>query len=371
MTIHASLDTLSGQLSRPLNRKRSIADVKMVVVADQLKAYAEMLGQGGGNARMVRPETEALQFYMLEHAAGEIRSKVGDFEPLGDHRATLDKYNTASLKIAARAYYYLLLICWREARHCTTRASTYPAAGTHVGVDPAAMHTLLSGTSDIADMTKIAAVWAAKGGDITLGQLVSALVYCYRKGKWGSVYGGPKWAVVAECLENFVYGRTSAAMMLDTVWALAHNTAPIFNKGMLYSGQDKYTLLEILDVQRAGLIPQYVLKASERTYRAATHITATMKREVQTIARSLEGFGAGEVNWVQVKNLGAVGSYSHYADALQQVEPPKKLTPDVAPKPAPPEMFGGPIQTFTATQIKVKTVVPGVTVKLGRVEEAA
>lgn len=376
MTLHASRKSVAGQIGgRPLNMVRSIADTPMVQVAKQLLTYIDTLPS---SSKAIRPEVDALRFYVLEHAAGMLRAKhqPHDELPDGDFKV-LDTYNKLSLQMAVRAYYYLLLICWREARHCGSKYTTYAASGTAVGVDPQTMESFLRLASDTSDYKSIATNWE-KAGAITLGQLTRALIYTYRKGKWGSAYGGPKWAVVTECLDSFVHGKTSAAMMLDTVWTLAHNTAPIFNKGMLYSGQNAHQLLEILDVQRAGMIPQYILTAAERGYSASEHVAPALRQAVKGMAPALGGVftDGSDVDWPLVMALGAKGSYSQYAAKLGQKASDATAAQATAAKtaykstPAAKTSPGVAANTTNAAVASVKKLVPGVTVKLGRQEAA-
>jgi len=74
----------------------------------------------------------------------------------------------------------------------------------------------------------------------------------YYKGSWPSSYGGPAWGGITDALVSMITGETSMEMLVDTGYTLAHNTAPIFNKGLnMYGHQDAH-LLTILDVQRSG-----------------------------------------------------------------------------------------------------------------------
>lgn len=364
MTIHASRNSVAGQVNgRPLNMIRSIASTPMTLVAKQLTEYMKTVSTSD------RPERHALAFYVLEHASGVIRAKYGPHHilPSGE-LAIMEQYNTQSLEMAVRAYYYLLLICWREMRYCGTKETTFPAAGQHVGVEPKLMLDFLNRCSE-KGAVECAAQWA-KAGNITLGQLTRALVYAYRKGKWGSMYGGPKWAVVAECLDSFVWGKTSAAMMLDTVWTLAHNTAPIFNKGMLYSGQDKSTLLEILDVQRAGMIPQYILTAEARGYRGKSYVSGGLVTQVKSMGSVLGGVFAdkADVHWPTVKLLGGKGHYDNYIQTLGQKAPAvsevSQLKDIIEAK---KKAMGAPMQTAPYSGPVVKKIVPGVSCTIGRV----
>lgn len=386
MTIHASRNSVAGQIEgRPLNALRSIAATPMTVIGKQLEAYLKNKG-----AKTVAPEAHALEFYGLEHAAGVIRAKYGPHDQLpAAELSVLEEYNDASLQMAIRAYYYLLLICWRENRYCGSKTTTFPASGIGVGVPGPQMQAFLNLCSE-KGAAECAKHWA-QAGDITIGQLTKALIYSYRKGSWGSAYGGPKWAVVTECLDAFVWGNTSAAMMLDTVWTLAHNTAPIFNKGLLYEQQNASTLLEILDVQRAGMIPQYIRTASARGYRGASKINSATAKRFLKLGNILGGVFAGgdDVHWPTVKALGGLGDYSGYATKLGQKETeatkaaaaahkkatskPKTLKPGASPlspnlggQPTPPQPM-----SHAAAQATVVKLAPGVVVKLGRVKEAA
>lgn len=366
MTIHASKNSVAGQIEgRPLNMIRSIASTPMGLVAKQLRGYMASAAKDGKD---VRPEDHAMRFYLLEHASGTIRAKYGAYDvlPVGELKI-MEYYNEQSLKMATRAYYYLLLICWREMRHCRTKEATFPQAGVHAGAAATMMADFLYRASDTQDTEAIASKW--DNSAITLGQLTKALVYGYRKGKWGSAYGGPKWAVVTECLDSFVWGKTSAAMMLDTVWTLAHNTAPIFNKGMLYSDQDKSTLLEILDVQRAGQIPQYVRTAKNRSYRGAPYLSQDFLKKVIDMGSVLGGEFAdkSDVNWPTVKALGAKGNYAAYATKLAQKEPAvQDVLTAKSILDAKKQFMSEPMKTTPFAGPVVKKLSPGVTVTIGR-----
>jgi len=64
-------------------------------------------------------------------------------------------------------------------------------------------------------------------------------------------------------------------MLLDTAFCLAHNTAPIFNKGKLFHHQDVSSLYTILDVQASGQIP--FLFNEEPNYPGAPYVEHSRK----------------------------------------------------------------------------------------------
>jgi hypothetical protein len=100
-----------------------------------------------------------------------------------------------------------------------------------------------------------------------------------------------------------VWGRISAEMFLDTGFTLCHNGGPIFNKGMLYHHANKAELERILDVQRAGQIPQLV--ASKGT----KFVTAPLSAYQSKMRELLGGEFDGYVDWFLVESLGSLGKY--------------------------------------------------------------
>jgi hypothetical protein len=170
-------------------------------------------------------------------------------------------------------------------------------------------------------------------GHLSLGQLTRFLVDAFNThGKWGSSYGGPKWGNVAECLRSYVFGETTAAVMLDTVWTLSHNGGPIFNKGFLYKCQVTDTLVEVLDIQRAGQIPALVMERNQAT-RSGKIVTPAIAKQAEFIADVIGApfEAAAKVDWVAVQLLGAVGHYGHYNPAAAKPAKPPKTAAPAAP----------------------------------------
>jgi hypothetical protein len=106
-------------------------------------------------------------------------------------------------------------------------------------------------------------------------------------------------------------------MLLDTVWTLAHNGGPIFNKGMLFYHYNSTELVKILDVQRAGMVPNMVAHADSKFVQPSHGELMVEVRKV------IPEFGKAPVDWQKVQELGAVGKYAKV--------PPKPATPKVKP----------------------------------------
>lgn len=201
------------------------------------------------------PEREALWFYGMNHGVALISQRRASLEPLGTwEQGFLQAYHKELGPKAVRAFYYLLLICTREARHNLSLKEHAPWIVNKFGKAVADFFLSIKGGEK--------EIWHAllnTPPDCTIGAYVGSLRWVFDHCKWHKAYGGPKWGRVADCLSKFVHGVYSAEMMLDTVWTLAHNGGPIFNKGMLYSMYNKTNLLRILDVQRSGQIPELIL----------------------------------------------------------------------------------------------------------------
>lgn len=247
--------TLAGQLtSRPLNMFRDISQTPVREFCAYTMTYH--------NQPMAHPHLVAARFYLLEHAVGVLRSRrmSGDvLEP--QERALMEEYNSFASEAALRAAHYLFLICCRESRHAFP--SNKDAKKQFAEKLPAPVWiteggNLLCKFPDHADVDSVCAVVRNECGDgRKLGQITKFLVATFFNASFNNSYGGPKWGVVANCLNEFVHGRTTAAMMLDTVWTLEHNTSNIFNKGMLYHDAGS-PMRAVLDAQRAGAIPSLI-----------------------------------------------------------------------------------------------------------------
>jgi len=144
--------------------------------------------------------------------------------------------------------------------------------------------------------------------DSTVGQYSKSLVVGFHKGAFSGGYGGHKWGVVAECLDNFVHGVYSAEMMMDVGWTLCHNGGPIFNKGMQYTGYNHNELNMILDCQRSGQIPQ-LLASGKLKVDVPQELTHLYGR----CCALIPGFaGEGYVDWHKVKADGGLHNWTQF-----------------------------------------------------------
>lgn len=320
MSVNAPKNTLAYQRKgRPLALQRDLSDAPIVDVSQRMKKYASSVDTG------VKPETEALWFYLLNHAVSEIELRYDPDEPLPPKvLKVLEVYNDRASQIAARAFYYLLLITCRESRHCYTKHEVMTACTPQWGQ---AAGQALSSYPDTAAVGNVAAVFEGVGKTCTLRQITEVVrASFYHPGGYGGGYGGPAWGAVSDCLVAYVSGHYSAEMMADTVWTLCHNNGPIFNKGMLYGMYDS-TLKEILDVQRSGQIPQ-LINAKGKKYASLKHVDAAMTNFVKLLREAIPdsvAFNAPDVDWNVVHQLGSLNQYSAYGATVphKSIKPPK------------------------------------------------
>lgn len=276
----------------------------------KLYPVAMTIQNSGMFGTQASPDMQAVDFYLLNQAMSVLAAKRDPLEPLPEGELFLAKeYAENASKIVVRLFWYVLLICTREARHNNSDVSG-KLMPVHASVREKYPDISIDEVKEMFAFTKTFpdtnAALQKMTDKVTMGfrigpfaKMLSALYYnC----SWGAMFGGKKWGVIADALFSYVSGEWSAEMFADTAFTLAHNTAPIFNKGMLYA-HPSGNFIELLDVQRAGMIPQWLLndKNGLGFYNTPT---------VQKVHEVLPDMFTGHVDWGQVEALGAVHKYS-------------------------------------------------------------
>jgi len=288
-------DTISYHRARPFQRNLDMSGVSVSAVSEQWKKIQEFLMQEEGTIKK-SPEEDALWFYMANHAMEEIRRDLDEYEPLGGFEKFVNNYHEMMEVKSLRMFYYLLMITTRESRWCHEGASLsklwtkYPEVGK--------FHKSILKLSEMQAVGK----FVDSPPDMTLGKYTEFLVKQFNEAQYNSAYGGKAWGQVASCLNEFVWGRISAEMMMDTAFTLCHNNGPIFNKGMVYNTYDAAEIRKILDVQNSGQIPQLV---AEKGTQYVTEAMIAYHSEFETLAPNFGGY----VDWYKVEQLGSKGSY--------------------------------------------------------------
>lgn len=298
-------------LSKPFFQKLDYSEESLSGLGGALKGYMSTTKQ------YVCPEKEALEFYLLNHISQILRRR-GE-HPLYPHeREFMEHYVKTGSKMAMRAFYYLLIICTREARHLNTAmySEVFKDIEKEYGVEESEFFR------DIVDGGKsnYKALYSYEG-TLKIGEYVSALCNLFNNYKWNLTFGGKNWGKIAGCLRDFYYGKISAEILLDTVWTLAHNTGSIFNKPALYqhSGSD---LSIILDIQRSGQIPQLIADHLRGITYVPTLKTPESNSVVKYYEEVLKKFTAselrGNLDWYKVESLGSVVKYPAFRKKMEE-----------------------------------------------------
>lgn len=289
-------DTLAHHQSRTLTSHRDMSEMPLSAVTAKAAAFFQT-----DTAKDTKPECDALWFYGLNHGMALIAAERDPLEPLSEAElAFVRQYHTVLGPKAVRAFYYLLMICTREARHNQSLSKDAPKIAQLFGLPVANFFQGIEGGEP-----SIHAALLKSPPAVTVGAYCSSLSWVFYNSKWHSGYGGKKWGNVADCLLRFVKGEYSAEMMLDTVWTLSHNGGPIFNKGLCYAMYTAPALIRILDVQRSGQIPQAV--TDDNTVRSFA--PPVLIQQMQLLQQRYPDKIGSYVDWQMVEALGAVMKY--------------------------------------------------------------
>ena len=310
------------------------------------------------------PESEALWFYGMNHGLKHIRDARAPLEPLeGFELDFVIAYQDKMSAKAVRAFYYLLWICTREARHSHSVAKDLPKMEAQFGPACAGFFASVVGGED-----KIAKMLIANPPDCTVGAFVKCLAWQFYHSKWSSNYGGKAWGNVTDCLVAFVHGVASAEIMMDTIWTLSHNTTNIFNKGEFYKCHT-HDLVRLLDVQRGEQIPEAVLTDPTLKKFAETSLQVWMT----DLAHHFPGKVKEFVDWHKVEALGSVQKYP--SDIAKQVAA-HGMTPEAkaAIKAAEAAKLAAELQAKLDEEAYIKNhyeIMPGVMVEKVTINRAA
>lgn len=291
-------DTLSYHASRVLCAQRDMSDVPCFKVALALSQYQN--GHSYNDDGHSNPEQQALWFYGMNHGVSLIASRRAPLEPLGEWElGFVTRYHTELAPRAVRAFYYLLLICTREARHNQSLKTDKPEMVKRFGKSIADFFVSIKGGEPAIHQK-----FLSHPPQATIGAYTEALCWQFYNSQWNGGYGGKKWGQIADCLHRFVTGEFSAEMMLDTIWTLSHNNGPVFNKQIFYSMYSG-AIFRVLDVQRSGQIPQAVLFDPTIGQYAAPALKELMQQVKDRFPEDIGDY----VDWEVVEALGSVHKY--------------------------------------------------------------
>lgn len=312
MQLTALKNTLAYQLhGRPYHAKLKFYDQSAKLIGQAAHEYLK-------STVPADPVREAGSIYLHNHAVARIMKVRHPNEPLPtDELKVLEAYNALGAQITARMLYYVTIISIRENRHCLNKSDMQDQIAPLYGSDVA---SFIFSVDDNASTAMQHFLKHVPNG-VKYGPMIEALEYSFRKGKWHGGFGGKKWAEVIAAACKYARGEISGELFVDIGWALAHNGGPIFNKGMFFNHPSNSDLYKVLDVQRAGLMPGFVLQ-----YGLPTGDSLELTKLADWICSRFDD--PKTVDWDAVKAAGAVGGYS--------VPNGTSGTPKKSPKPPTP-----------------------------------
>lgn len=259
---------------------------------------------------MGRACVDATMFYLLNHAVSEVRKRLHPSEELGDYLQIVEAYQEFLGYKTPRMFYYLLLICTREARHEKSLPSSlfWKSMISTYGEKLVVFHSGLGNSPD-----KAVAQLMTNPPDCSIGTYVKFLCSVFFNGKFNDGYGGKAWGAVCDVLRKFVFGEYSAELMMDTAFTMAHNNGTIFSKLMLFELEERTAMLKLLDIQRSGQIPQMLAnKESPHTLGSAVY-------DMHKVCADLLGPSMlGYVDWFLVVEVG--GSIIYPKDKYKHLQ---------------------------------------------------
>lgn len=318
--------TLDYYLSAPYFRKVDLRGLQLAPFLSQMRSNVVV----HSSVDKVSPDTEAIEFYCMNHLAAMIRRKFTPYEELPDWaNKVMQQYLSMVVRQHRRLLYYTAIICTREARHGSSVSGDGIFVAQKANDDYKALYEKIHDEGSL-EAAEIFLNFKPTGSAVSYYSTIDTL---FNEGHWsGGSFGGKPWGTVTTNLLRFLRGEISSEAMIDTAYTLAHNNGPIFNKGMLYS---KYgnKFLTILDVQRAGQMPELVAEYADKGFSLAK-MAPWLVECVQLVAGAM-GEIYSKVDWQKVQDAGALSDLSAFIDYNPATAPAKvlgsyKVTPNQA-----------------------------------------
>lgn len=288
--------------------------------------------------RVATPEIDALLFYVSTQYLSLVSDKHAKYELIRtpEDRELIPKVLLAQTRLQLRSLYYLTVICTRESRHSHYDGvkmekhliDKFKGKG-KLGLEGIAKYVSFFVSIRHGGSAETAQKFYDIDSTLTFGEYIQCVTETFNT-SFSTAYGGAAWNNISKCVERAVLGETSLHTMTDTSYTLAHNTGAIFNKGFIYHKQVNTRLLKILDLQRAGALPQGIASGYLANKSCTQTNTEEDKVNLRLLLKLVERIYAltpdlpTEVNWAEVVAHGAVGSYVHRV-ATQKAKPITKL----------------------------------------------
>lgn len=287
----------------PQIKLHNFAEVNASFFGKNIEEYLNSLATLGEPVTPV-PDHEAVQFYLFNHLSAMVKERFTRHEVLPSWaQDVMREYKSILSKQGIRMTAYMALITARESRHLGQNMPSdwWNTFKTEFGEPCKVFHD----TIHSKDSMSVAKKLMTQSPQYPLGKLFKSIEYIFFEGKFHGGYGGHPWGVIAQTLNQFLDGKISQEMMIDTAYTLAHNNGPMFNKGMLY-GSYTHDFLRILDVQRSGQIPELIIEEN------ASYLNVNQVITFNNMCKNLPNEFGAYVDWYKVEKEGGLTDVSGY-----------------------------------------------------------
>ena len=311
--------TLAYCEGSPQKKRFDFTDRPLALIAKATDAYKDSCSE-------VSPDVRALEFYACNHYYSRLTGLFTRNEKMPEWAVKLaSTYHDVLVEQGERLMHYLLCIIVREARHAPTLSSSVQNGLKNVGGNVLLdFIVLIRGKSEMGAINNM----LKNPPDLGAGRFVRGIEYLFDHG-WGSgvggSFGGKPWGCISRCLGDFLTGKTSLEMMVDTAYTLAHNNGPMFNKGMMYK-QYSTAFKTILDVQRSGQIPELVKYKGDHQFMSSISL-AGLTAITDLAYEHLPGDFGTYVDWYKVEECGSLVKYPEYKKMQDKKYPKKPVAP--------------------------------------------
>jgi hypothetical protein len=307
-------NTLAYFQAAPHFSVKALGDTPVTQFAKATKAYRVKMDQ----LPRARPCPEAVNFYGLNHMAAIVKERFTPNEPLPEWALlVMNAYLAELVHQTERLTHYNISICTREMRHIQA-----PSQALQKGLNN--IHPLLGdyicGLKSSGEDGALNSYYSSPLANCTVTQYMAGQALAFSKvggGKFSGGYGGDPWSNIAKCLWSVMAGKTSLEMFVDTSYTLAHNNGAMFNKPLLYQfgGADNGNLIQILDVQRSGQIPEMIMDPKHWAGLDIADLVCTPV--IKKVKEEVPGAFGEYVDWLKVdKDKVLVGGGQNYGPQI-------------------------------------------------------
>jgi hypothetical protein len=244
-----------------------------------MSAFAREMARAFATGKHAVPETDALEFYFLNHAFHTMQGEFHPFELLDpDMTRVAEAHLLRASEISRRILFHVLIISVDQGRYMQPQEKSYiefleNSYGQDFGAFVANHFQVPGHRGGVGNMQDLAHL------KLTAGEFCGGMVAVFAFGKWQNWAGGKTWVANPSLVSSCVRGSLSLEQMADQAFSLSHHGGSVFNKGYFYQTNSQL-LMDILDVQDSGQIPQWIGKNLNHKV-----VSPTLRAAWQTMAK--------------------------------------------------------------------------------------